>query len=119
MFFEQQRPHAVRGTLEVDVTETLARVRIIEKELRIAVSLHAFAVYCVARALKQHPALNTYRHGDKLITFEDVDVLSPIDKHLPRGLRLPVGHITRAAQDKVRGDKLGITKSRSSERPRR
>jgi pyruvate/2-oxoglutarate dehydrogenase complex dihydrolipoamide acyltransferase (E2) component len=100
MFFDQQRAHAIRGIVEVDVTDSLARLAAIRRELRIAVPFHAFAVHCVAQAVREHPALNTYRRGDRLITFEDVDILSPLDKRLPSGVRLPVGHITRAAQSK-------------------
>ena len=75
MFFEQQRPHVVRGLAEVDVTDALTRIRAIERELRIALPFHAFAVYCAAQAVKEHPALNSYRCGDSLLTFEDVDIL--------------------------------------------
>jgi pyruvate/2-oxoglutarate dehydrogenase complex dihydrolipoamide acyltransferase (E2) component len=91
----------MHGTAEVDVTDSLAAIRRIEKELRIAVSFHAFAVYCVVQAAMQHPLMHTYRYGKKLITFEDIDLLSPIDKRLPGGLRIPVGHIIRAAQNKT------------------
>lgn len=100
-FLWQGRPHVMHGTTEVDVTDTLATVRRIEKDLRIAVSFHAFAVYCVVQAAMQHPLMHTYRFGRKLITFEDIDLLSPIDKRLPGGVRIPVGHIIRAAQNKT------------------
>ena len=100
-FLWQGRPHVMHGTTEVDVTDSLAAIRRIEKELRIAVSFHAFAVYCVVQAAMQHPLMHTYRYGKKLITFEDIDLLSPIDKRLPGGVRIPVGHIIRAAQNKT------------------
>ena len=100
-FFWQSRPHVMRGTTEVDVTDSLAAIRRIEKELRIAVSFHAFAVYCVVQAAMQHPIMHTYRYGKKLLTFEDIDLLSPIDKRLPGGVRIPVGHILRSAQNKT------------------
>jgi pyruvate/2-oxoglutarate dehydrogenase complex dihydrolipoamide acyltransferase (E2) component len=100
-FLWQCWPHVVRGTTEVDVTDSLAAIRRIEEELRIAVSFHAFIVYCVVQAAMQHPIMHTYRHGKKLLTFEDIDLLSPIDKRLPGGVRIPVGHIIRAAQNKT------------------
>ena len=99
-FFWQSRPHVINGTTEVDVTESLAGIRRIEKELRIAVSFHAFVVYCVVQAAMQHRVMHTYRHGKKLITFEDIDILSPVEKRLPGGVRVPVGHIIRGAQNK-------------------
>lgn len=100
-FFWQGRPHVIHGTTEVDVTDSLAAIRRIERELRIAVSFHAFAVYCVVQAAMQNPVMHTYRHGRKLLTFEDIDLLSPVDKRLPGGIRVPVGHILRGAQNKT------------------
>ncbi len=100
-FFWQSRPHVIHGTTEVDVTDSLAAIRRIEKDLRIAISFHAFVVYCAVQAAMQHPVMHTYRHGKKLLTFEDIDILSPIDKRLPAGVRIPVGHIIRAAQNKT------------------
>jgi pyruvate/2-oxoglutarate dehydrogenase complex dihydrolipoamide acyltransferase (E2) component len=99
-FLWQRRSHLMRGTAEVDVTDSLASIRRIEKELRIAVSFHAFVVYCVVQAAMQHPVMHTYRYGRKLVTFEDIDIFSPIDRRLPGGVRMPVGHIMRAAQNK-------------------
>lgn len=100
MFFERQRPHAIRGTVEIDITETLRRIRALERETRIALPFHAFATHCVAQAVKEYPLFNTYRRGDSLIAFDDVDILSPLDKRLPDGARIPVGHILRGAQSK-------------------
>lgn len=100
MFFERQRPHAIRATIEVDVTETLARISALQRETRIALPFHVFAVYCFSRGISANPEFNTYRHRDTLVTFEDVDILSPLDKRLPGGIRIPVGHIVRGAQSK-------------------
>jgi hypothetical protein len=100
MFFERKRPHPIAATLEVDVTQTLARIRAAQRETRIALPFHVFAVHCFARGIGANLEFNTYRRGDKLITFEDVDVLSPLDKRLPNGVRIPVGHIVRGAQQK-------------------
>ncbi|HTO63588.1 MAG TPA: 2-oxo acid dehydrogenase subunit E2 [Bradyrhizobium sp.] len=100
MFFERQRPHVIRATIEVDVTETLARISALQRETRIALPFHVFAVFCFARGISANPEFNTYRRRDKLITFQDVDILSPLDKRLPGGIRIPVGYIVRGAQDK-------------------
>ena len=83
------------------MTDALAAIRRLERELRIAVSLHAFILYCFVQAAREHPVAQTYRHKKKLITFEDIDLLTPIDKRLPNGVRIPVGHIVRAAQNKT------------------
>lgn len=101
---DQSRPHAIYGLGEADVTDSLAAIRRIQKETRVAVSLHAFILYCMTRAMREHPVTLTYRRKDKLVTFEDIDVLTPIDKRLPGGVRIPVGHIVRAAQEKSLAD---------------
>ena len=102
MFFERQRPHAIRATIEVDVTDTLAQISALQRETRIALPFHVFAVYCIAQAISANPEFNTYRRRDKLITFDDVDILSPLDKRLPGGTRIPVGHIVRGASSSAR-----------------
>lgn len=99
-FLDVERAHVVNAVGELDVTETMRAIRRVERELRIAVSLHAFLLYCAVRAAAAHPNVNTYRHKAKLIAFEDIDVLTPIDKRLPGGIRIPVGYIVRAAQGK-------------------
>jgi hypothetical protein len=98
---DQSRPHTIYGLGEADVTEALAAMRRIERQLRVAVSLHAFILYCFVQAAREHPVTQTYRRRNKLIAFEDIDVLTPIDKRLPNGVRIPVGHIVRAAQTKT------------------
>jgi pyruvate/2-oxoglutarate dehydrogenase complex dihydrolipoamide acyltransferase (E2) component len=49
----------------------------------------------------QHPTVVTYRRGNKLITFEDIDVLTPIEKKLANGVRIPVAYVVRGAQQKT------------------
>ena len=97
---DQSRAHAIYGFGEADVTDALAAIQRIQKMLRVAVSLQAFLMYCLAQALREHPVMLTYRHKRKLITFDDVDMLTPLDKRLPGGVRIPVGHIVRGAQNK-------------------
>lgn len=100
----QHRPHTCYGFSEADVTTALTTIAAYQRELRIAVSFHAFALHCLARAAAEHPAVLTYRYRRKLITFEDVDVGTAIDQRLPDGVRLPVGYTVRAAQTKSLAD---------------
>lgn len=96
----QHRPHTYWGFGEVDVTDALAAIRRHERALRIAVSFHAYVMHCVARAAAEQPNVLTFRHGRRLVTFEDADVGTVVDQRLPDGVRLPVGYIVRAAQAK-------------------
>ena len=96
----QHRPHTVYGFGEADVTEALDRISRYRRELRIAVSFHAFVAYCMVQAARQHPVMHTYRRGRSLIRFDDIDVGTAIDRRLPGGVRLAVGYTIRAAQRK-------------------
>jgi hypothetical protein len=98
-YLEQARPHTVWGTGEVDVTDTLARLRRCQRELRLAVSFHAVVLHALARAAAAHPGVLTYRHGRKLVTFAEADVCTTIDRRI-NGQRLPAVHCVRGAQRK-------------------
>ena len=97
---EQHRPHTVYGLAEIEIGATLERMRSCQRTLRHAVSLHAYAIYCLSRAASEYSQLQTYKCGRELITFEDVDVGTVLDKRLPSGLRIPVGYVFRGAQKK-------------------
>lgn len=98
-YLEQTRPHTIWGTGEIDVTDTLARLRRCQRELRLAVSFHAVILYALARAAAAHPAVLTYRHGRKLVTFSEVDVCTTIDRRI-KGVRMPAVYCVRGAQRK-------------------
>ncbi|MBS4045009.1 MAG: 2-oxo acid dehydrogenase subunit E2 [Alphaproteobacteria bacterium] len=97
---KQHRPHTVYGFGEVDITEALERISRYRRDLRIAVSLHAFVAYCLVQAVQRHPVMHTYRRGKDLICFDDIDLGTAIDRRLPGGVRLAVGYTIRAAQRK-------------------
>lgn len=95
-----RRPNSVQGFIEMDVTDALLAIHRVQRELRIAVSFHAYMLHCLVRALILHPGMVSYRRGNKLINFEDIDVLTPIEKRFANGLRIPTGYIVRGAQAK-------------------
>jgi pyruvate/2-oxoglutarate dehydrogenase complex dihydrolipoamide acyltransferase (E2) component len=96
----QHRPFTAYGFGEADVTEALAAIGRHQRALGVAVSLHAFVLYCLARAAAEHPNVLTYRRGRRLVTFADADVGTAIEKKLPDRRRLPVGYVFRGAQQK-------------------
>jgi pyruvate/2-oxoglutarate dehydrogenase complex dihydrolipoamide acyltransferase (E2) component len=101
-YLRQHRPHTNYGTIEVDITDALAAMERYRREFRTGLSLHAFVLYCMAHAAAENPAVLTYRSGrDRLVTFEDADIGTIIEKRLPGGhIRVPVGYVFRAAQRK-------------------
>jgi hypothetical protein len=67
--------HRMFGLLEVDVT--VARRRIAAEKARTgeALSFTGFLIACVARAVEEHPQVQTYRKGRReLVVFDDVHV---------------------------------------------
>ncbi len=100
MVLRQHRPHTAYGASEVDVAEALDRIACYQRSLRIAVSFHSFVLHCLAQAAVAIPAVLTYRRGNRLVTFEEADVGTVLEKRLPDGLRVPVGYIVRAADRK-------------------
>ncbi|MEE4379768.1 MAG: 2-oxo acid dehydrogenase subunit E2 [Candidatus Competibacteraceae bacterium] len=96
----QHRPYTCYGFGEADVTAAIAAIKAYQKELRIAVSFHAFVLHCLTQAAMEHPEVLTYRHRRKLITFKTVDMATVVDQRLPDGVRLPVGYTVREAQTK-------------------
>lgn len=96
----QHRPHTVYGHGEIDVTHTLDAIRRCQRAVRIGVSLHALILYCQARAAHEHPGVRTFKFGRKLITFDEVDVGTLVERTVPGHGRLPVQHVVRAANRK-------------------
>lgn len=92
-----QPAHTYHGWTAVNVTETLAALARCQRATRIHVSLHAYLIRCIALAAAEFPAVITYRHGNKLITFKTVDIGTALDRKQPDGTRLPMIHIARDA----------------------
>lgn len=99
-FMNTQRPNSVQGFGEIDVTDALAAIRRAQKTLRTGVSFHAYVLHCLVQALVLHPTMVSYRYRNQLIAFDDIDVLTPVEKHLSQGGRIPVAHVVRGAQAK-------------------
>lgn len=87
------------GLSEADITLAWERIIELRRSLRIAVSPHAYVLYCVARVLNEFPELNSYRRGRRLITFDDVDIGTTVERRLPgTGHRYAAGFVMRSVQ---------------------
>ncbi len=87
------------GFGEIDVTEAWSRIHRLRREARVAVAPHAYALYCLSRALAEIPDLNAYRRGRRLISFADVDIGTTVERRMPDdGRRYAAGFVLRAAQ---------------------
>lgn len=88
--------HLMHALLEIDVTEARARIRAARAATGDPVSLTAFVVSCFARAVAEHPSVQAFRAGSRLVVFDDVDVAVPVE-HEVEGDRIPVPHVIRLA----------------------
>jgi len=94
------RPYTTWGMCEADVTEVVATIRRLQRQLKCAISFHAYIIYCLAQAAKQHPGVLCFRFKKQLITFDDADISTLIDKRFPGGVRMPAVYTVRQAQNK-------------------
>lgn len=94
------RPYTNWGLSEADVTLAVAAIRRLQRQLKCGISFHAFIIYCLAQAAKKNPGVLRFRYGQQLITFDDADVATVIDKRFAAGVRMPAVYTVRAAQTK-------------------
>lgn len=90
--------HRTVGLVEFDVTTALHRIAGLQGAGR-RVTLVAFLVSCIGRALEEHPALNSVRTARSVYRFQDVDVNLAVEITTPRG-SYPHQITIRRAQDK-------------------
>ena len=99
---DNARPHTVYGSTHIDFTRTYERITEVRRATRVAVSIHAYVLGCVAKAASEFPMLCSHRKGKNLIRFDTVDVGTIIDQHASDEMRtrLPVLYIVRDADQK-------------------
>jgi hypothetical protein len=82
-FLSMSRPYAAGAFGEIDITDTLDKIKHCQRESGIAISLHGVSLYYFVQAAILHPLTLTYRYRNRLITFEDVNVSTPILQRNP------------------------------------
>ena len=91
------RRNDVHGLVEFDVTDARRRVRAEATDIGESRSFTAFIVYCLSRALEDHPDCNSYRDWrGRLVHFDDVDVMVVVETTL-EGEHHALPHVVRAA----------------------
>ena len=100
-FLSSTQPvHALYGTAEGDIDLVLKKLNQYKLQLNGHISLTAYLVYCLAHNIETHKMMHAYRHGKKLILFDDVDVNTLLEKRKPDGTLVPVAYIVRGANHK-------------------
>ncbi|NHJ32028.1 MAG: 2-oxo acid dehydrogenase subunit E2 [Asgard group archaeon] len=100
LFEAATKHHVVHGLLDFDITDIR---KYIEKQKKSGkeLSLTAFFVYCLAKAIDENKIMNAMRKGNKkIVIFDDVDVsvLVEVEKDWKM---VPVLYIVRAANKKT------------------
>lgn len=91
--------HTIHGLTEADISEPRRRMREHRERTGESLSLTAYVVCCLARAVAENPQLNSFRKGRKLILLEDVSVSVLVERELD-GERVPEPVGIHAAQTK-------------------
>jgi hypothetical protein len=92
--------HWIFGLVEVDVTVPKQLIREYESQSEEELSFTGYLAYCFARAVDEDKMVHAYLRGqNKLVVFEDVDVLLMIERQMGE-TRAPMGHVVRAADRK-------------------
>lgn len=90
----------IHAMIEVDITEPRRIIREHKNQTGERLSLTAYVVTCLARAIAEHPELNAFRKGRKLIILDDVTVSVQVERELA-GDKMPEPIGIRAAQLKT------------------
>lgn len=97
-----RRKNIIHGLIEVDVT----RARALIDTRKVAgedISLTAFTVYAVARAVAEDRILHGYRQRNQIVLFDDVDVNIQVESNL-EGQKIVASIVVRAANRKTIGE---------------
>ena len=95
------KTHLAHAFAEIDVSRAMAAIEKYKAVLPESPSFTAFLVYCLGRAVDEHPLMHAYRKGrKKLVIAADVDVSTMIEKRKPDGALVPVSYVVRGANRK-------------------
>lgn len=101
LFLKFQRPLTVYGYGEADVTKTLRKIDSLSEQSGEKLSLHTYLIYLFSQVAVKNPLMISYRSGNHLLTFKDVDLCLPILKVIPGGIRIPVMYTVKKADKKT------------------
>jgi hypothetical protein len=84
---------------EADVTTPRQMIREHRSKTGESISLTAYVAACLARAIAQHPILNSARRGRRLVLFDEVNVVCYLERL--HGDEPVVGFLTLRAADRA------------------
>ena len=84
---------------EIDVTVPREIIEKFQKETGEKISFAAFIAHCIGKAVSEHKEVHALRKGKKVIVFDDVDIMLPIERIID-GKPFPTQLIVRKANEK-------------------
>lgn len=108
----------IHSITEVDISDPRRLIREHKERTGETLSLTAYVVACLARAVAENPEMNSFRKGRKLILLNDVTISVLVEREI-NGERIPEPVGIRAAQSKTYRqihDEIRAAQSRRSER---
>ena len=95
--------NTVWGMAYIDVTDARKIIHAHFEKTGERISFTAFLISCYSRVIEKHKyPMNTFHKRKKYYyTFDDVDVMTNIEKTLPSGIKKPVNYTIRKANEKT------------------
>ena len=97
---EGWKKHTIHELIEIDVTEGLEKIKNFKTNNKEHISFTGWIIKCGAQALSEHKELNSYRKGNKIYYFDEVDVPIPIERKIGDEM-VPMAFIIRDAANKT------------------
>ena len=94
---ERNNIHAIT---EVDITEPRRAINEHRQRTGERLSLTAFIITCLARAIAENPTMNSFRKGGKLVLLQDVTISALVEREIA-GEQIPEPFGIKAAQTKT------------------
>ena len=95
-----RRRHMVHALIEVDITDARDCIRAYERNFGEKLSFTAFVIFCLSRAIGEHPHAHAYRDWrNRLVIYEDINITSMFEVEVD-ARKIPTVHVFRATNRK-------------------
>ena len=101
IYDEFQKKHYMTGLMEVDITNARKKLHQYARKSGEKLSFTGWIVRCIAKAVEDHPKVNSYRYRRrKLIHFHDIDISVMVEKEI-KGKKIPIPVSIKQANTKT------------------
>jgi pyruvate/2-oxoglutarate dehydrogenase complex dihydrolipoamide acyltransferase (E2) component len=91
--------NTIHSITEIDITEPRRIISEHKEQTGESLSFTAYIVYCLAQAIAEFPAFNSFRKGRKIILLEDVSISILVEREV-KGEKVPEPFGIQEAQKK-------------------